>query len=476
MRPSATLKFSRALWSHQSEALDRFAKCSYAGLFHEMGVGKTTTSIGWLRLKFNQQNQILPTLIVSPVATLDNWQREFEINSPKKVFDETTILYGSAKKRIAALIGDERKIWITNPETFDMPEVVEILRTKKFKCLVVDEAHRFKNHRSKRFQALLKLADSIDMRMILTGTPILNSYLDLWAQFRLLDQGKTFGQNFFVFREKYFMDKNLSWKGKKQYFPNYVPKPGIEKDITEKISKLVSRVEKSACLDLPPLVKIHEYVPLSPEQERLYREMEEELITSVKYGDCVATNALVKVLRMLQILSGYIRIEGEAWQGEHKIKDNPRLKRLQELLEELTPNHKVIVWCVFNENYKSIKDICADLKIEYAELTGETKDRKAQMDKFNNDPKCRVMISNPQAGGTGVNLIAASYAIYYSRSYSLGDRLQSEARNYRGGSEIHEKITLIDIVAKNTLDEDVLAALNRKEDFSNNILDRLKKK
>lgn len=93
------------------------------------------------------------------------------------------------------------------------------------------------------------------------------------------------------------------------------------------------------------------------------------------------------------------------------------------------------------------------------------------MDSFNNDDKCRVIIANRRAGGIGVNLVAASYSIVYSRNFSLGDELQSEARNHRGGSQIHERITKIDLFAKETIDEHILDALNAKEDISKKVID-----
>lgn len=471
MKPSEAIKFDRPLWQHQADTLDRFAYQNEAALLHEMGTGKTTSAIAWMRAKYNIAKEILPTLIVSPVATLYNWYEEIERNAPVKVSDSVVVIHGSEKKRREALTQSNARIFIINPEGLDH------LKRKKFELAIIDEAHRFKNFKSKRLNILLSFTDFCKYRMLLTGTPILNSYLDLWAQWRILDRGETFGQNFFVFREHYFKDDNARWKGQPKYFPRWVPKDGIAPEIARLVDQKASRLKKEDCLTLPPLIRKTEHVGLGKEQQAAYRQMEEELLAEMSSGTCVASNALTRVLRMLQILSGYVQVETLANEKfAHRLKENPRLARLVELLEELTPHHKVIVWCSFQENYKAIASACKELEIDYATLTGQTKDRQAEIEKFRTDPLCRVMISNPQAGGVGVNLIEASYAIYYSRSYSLGDRLQSEARNHRGGSEIHDKITLIDIVVPNTLDEEVLAALLKKEDFSNNILDRLSKR
>jgi SNF2 family DNA or RNA helicase len=475
VRPSESLKFSRPLWKHQAECLDRFAYESEAALLHEMGTGKTTTAIAWLRAKYNVARGVLPTLIVSPKVSLENWLDEIKRNAPEKVFNSATILHGSEKRRVEQLRFGESEIFVVNPEAFDMKELVEVMARKRFEIVLIDEVHRFKNPKSKRLDNLLTVSDAASCRMIMTGTPILNSYLDIWAQWRILDKGATFGPNFFVFRNTYFFDSNIAWKGRPKYFPHYVPKTGIEPQISAMIERKASRKKKAECLDLPPLLRLIEHVELSAEQRSAYLQMESELIAEVKAGVCVATNALVRVLRMLQILSGHIHLESSTGEKfSHKLKENPRMARLKELLEDITPTAKVIVWCNFKENYSSIRDVCENLGVEYAEIHGEKGQHRTEEQRFQNDPKCRVMIANPQAGGVAINLTAASYAIYYSRGYSLGDRLQSEARCHRGGSEIHSKITLIDLVAPGTLDEAVLAALLRKETFSESVLAQLR--
>lgn len=475
MKPSEALKFARPLRAHQSNMLDRFAPFDEAALFWEMGTGKSTGAIALLRAKYNMARRVRPTLIVSPVATLGNWVNEFKINAPEKVVEACQIVYGPGEKRVKQLGDKTKSIFITNPETFTMPNVVKRMQAVGFECVVIDEADGFKNPKSKRLASLLTITDKAAFRVILTGTPILNSYLDLWALYRILDKGVTFGTNFFWFRERYFRDENASWKGKPNYFPHYVPKPGVDSEISALMAAKSSRLKKTDCLDIPPLVKMIEHVELSKEQQKAYREMEAELITEVDSGTCVAANALTRVLRMMQILSGYVQVETETQEKfAVTLKANPRLQRLKELLEELTPQHKVIVWCVFEENYRSIRALCENLGIEYAELTGDTKDRQGEIDRFNQSASCRVMISNPKAGGIGVNLVSSTYSIYFSRTYSLRDRLQSEARNHRGGSEIHEKITLIDLVSPGTIDEDVLSSLNRKENFAELVLEKIR--
>jgi SNF2 family DNA or RNA helicase len=184
----------------------------------------------------------------------------------------------------------------------------------------------------------------------------------------------------------------------------------------------------------------------------------------------VAQLAITKALRLQQICSGYVKTDaGE----EIPLENTPRLSALNELLEDLTPVHKVIVWCVFKNNYRQVEKVCAALGLSYRSITGEVsnKDKSQQVEDFQNDPGVRVMIANQGAGGVGINLTAASYSIFFSRNFSLEADLQAEARNYRGGSEVHEKVTRIDLVAPDTIDALVLDALARKQKISDEILE-----
>jgi SNF2 family DNA or RNA helicase len=214
---------------------------------------------------------------------------------------------------------------------------------------------------------------------------------------------------------------------------------------------------------------------MGAEQARVYREMKKDFVSFIGEHSVAANLAIVKALRMQQIVSGFVKTD-----DGHIIRfpDVPRLAALKEQLEMLTPKHKVIVWACFKENYAMIREVCAELKVPCVELHGEVsdKDRKEALDLFANDPSTRVLIGNQGAAGIGINLVSASYSIYYSRGFKLGDDLQSEARNYRRGSEVHQKITRINLVCPGTLDSLIADALQSKLDLSDKFLDYIKKK
>lgn len=473
----------RPLWNHQVQALRMAENRENLALLMDMGTGKTRTCIEILRRKYAKHGKILKTLILSPIVVCENWKKEFALYSKINQNDILVLTdSGDARvKKMMSWVGDDlarAKVIVTNYHAMTMLNFFGLLCRYEFEVLVCDESQRLKNPTGKMAKAVAALSDKARYKYILTGTPVLNSPMDLFQQYRILDGGETFGKNFYGFRATFCEDKNSKRSGTTGYFPKWEVRESMLPVLASKIEPSSVRVLKSECLDLPPLIKQIIPVPLSAQQKRLYKEMRDEYIAFVddlKKSDqprtITAQIAATKALRLQQIVSGYAAVEQS--DTAQILEDVPRLKILGELLEDITPGHKVIVWCVFKANYKMIRELCAKLKIDSTELHGaiSAKQKEENMHKFRTDKNCRVMIANQGAAGVGVNLVEASYSIYYSKGFSLEHDLQSEARNYRGGSEIHEKITRIDLIAPETIDELITSALEKKQSVSEQILD-----
>jgi len=434
--------------------------------------GKTATCINMLRLRYAKYGRILKTIIFAPPVVLENWKREFLAHSKIKE-KNIIVLSGREKLRVdklwASVSMDPNRIFITNYEAMAvMPELRYALNEWVPEVLVCDESHKLKNPESKRTKFMIELADKVYYKFLLTGTPILNTPLDLFSQFRIMDGGELFGKNFFSFRARYFYDKNAPMP-KNKYFPNWLPKKNSYENLATKIKTVSMRVKKDQCLDLPPLVREKFEVEMSIEQQTHYTSMRKHLITYLEDEACVAQMALTKALRLQQIVSGFIKLDNG---DEVTFKETPRQKILKELIEEYSPLHKIIVWAVFRENYKQIIKICNDLEVGYVELHGDVPagQKIKNVDSFNHDEHIRVLVGHPGSGGIGVNLTASDISVFYSRGFSLEFDQQAEARNHRGGSEIHKKVTRIDLVTPNSLDEEILQALDRKEAISHEIL------
>ena len=490
-------------WEHQLRGIEMARHHRDLALFFEMGTGKTGTQINILREKFALEKRVMRTLILGPLITVKNWQDEFRMHSKIKHTDIIP-LTGPGKKR-AQLFSKAAtdpvtqtltrgKIFITNYEAGQMTELWDQIKLWQPEILVCDESHRLKNFKSNRAKNVVQLLGekpimgtkrytrALKHCYILSGSPILNKPMDVFNQFRILDSGETFGLNFYEFRNVYFEDEN---KGMPShiYFPKFVPRPETDEQLNKKIYRKALRVLKKDCLDLPPLVKRNVYVEMGKEQTRLYEEMKKDFITwmNIKHDEpraVVAQMALTKALRLQQIVSGFVKTEDGQ---EHTITDNPRLNTLAELLEDLTPNHKVIVWATFHHNYRQIAEVCKKLGIKYVEIHGgiTASGKNQAIEDFRGDPTVRVAIANQGAAGIGVNLVeyvdkvvkgSSSYSIFYSKNFSNENDLQAESRNYRGGSEVYESITRIDLIAPGTIDELITDALRDKQDMAEKIL------
>lgn len=460
------------LWEHQKEAIRRALPLDEFALLFEPGTGKSCTVINIIRQKFAQEKVMFKVLILCPTIVCDNWKSEWSKFS-KVPQVQIEVLLGAAKKRAATIRTTKARILITNYQTLLMEDVVEELKKWNPKCIVADESHRIKNPTASTTKSAIDLAAGAKYKYILTGTPVLKNLMDFFSQFKFLDGGKTFGTKFTYFKNMYFYNKNANAPAHVTW-PQWEVRPNAEKEIREKVSVKSMYVEKSACLDLPPLVRKEIKVELSREQLKHYNQMEKEFITYVNGVAATASIVLTKGLRLMQIVSGFMTLEDGT---VVRFSDNPRLNALKEILSDIAPHHKVIVWACFKENYEMIREVCDELGLPFVEVTGDNVGNRTEaIARFQNDPGVRVLIGAQSAGGIGVNLTSATYSIYYSRNFSLEHDIQSEARNYRGGSEVHEKITRIDLVAKKTIDEKVLEALALKQSISDSVLKNIANK
>ena len=458
------------LWAHQKLGIERALSAFGFGFFFEAGTGKTRTCIEVLRHRYTDSKRILRTLILAPQVVCPNWKAEFAKFS-KVPQDKILVLEGSGKQRLETVRTTDALILITNYQTMLMKPVLEALHQWHPEVVIADESHRIKNYKAQTTRGAIRLAESAQYKYILSGTPILQNAQDIFSQFEFLDQGRTFGKNFFTFRRRYFTDLNEGLRARSSAvtWAKWAPMKSREPELTQKISAITLSVKKSECLDLPPFIRQRIEVPMSAEQTKAYNEMKRHMITMVQGDACTAQMALHKALRLQQISSGFI---GNDDGDEHTFKDVPRLDALKELLEDLCDTQKVIVWACWRNNQASIRKLLDGLKIGYREITGniQSSEREQAMHDFRSRDDVRVILGSQGAGGIGVNLVEASHAIYYSRSFSLEHDVQSEARNYRGGSEIHATVTRIDLVAPKSIDDDVLEALSNKMEISDKVI------
>lgn len=497
------------LWNHQKKAVETAKNLPWYALFMGVGTGKTRAVIETLRAKFNTDKKIYRTIIFGPPIIVQNWKDEWYKYS--KIESGMVIpLVGPGPKRLDTFLNNCKdkdgkrasRIFITNYETLLMPHLYNAFVDWRPECLVLDEAHKVKNHESKRAKFLDDLANPWNRKLkkyaehapiyktILTGTPILKDPMDLFMQFKILMGGfpnlnflvtrnhDDLIKNFYHFRARYFEDKNARWKGDANYFPDWHLK-GTSLDEINQILKLYSiHVVKEECLDLPDELSVITKVDMTTPQKKNYLEMKNELVAYSKDGTASADLALTKALRLMQITSGFLPVRDETRPDSDEVllhyEKNPKDEALEELLESITPTSKVLVWAVWRFNYAAIRGACEKLGLKYVEIHGgvSAKQKDTNIEAFKQDPSIRVLIGHPGSGGIGVTLTCAPYSIFYSRTFSLEHYVQARARNHRGGQM--DKVTHYDLVCRDTIDELVLEKLAGKMDVSGKILELAK--
>lgn len=461
------------LYNWQQQAIKENEVTNRYAFLADPGTGKTCAVINVLRNKYNSNRRVMKTLIIAPAVTLYNWRNEIGKFSKLKSND-VEILKGTIAKRTKTIAESNKKIFVTNYESFINEKFTDACIRSGIEILILDESHYCKSPDSKRSKNILKLSVMPKYKYIMTGTLVPNSVADIFMQYRILDGGKTFGDNFFVFRSKYMRDANEGWKGNRNYFPKWVARPDKFDEIQEKIYRNGIRVTTDECMDLPPFIQKTLPIELSRSQRTYYNQMMRDFVAFVeeghKKGIVTAELAVTKGLRLQQIVTGFIQSEDG---NIIEIKDNPRLKAVEELLSDLHVKHKVILWCSFRHNYKQLETVCQKLGIKYVFITGgqNAKAKADAIESFETDEEVRVVIANRRAGGIGINLVSASYSIVYSRNFSLEEEIQSTARNYRGGSQRHERIVKIDLCAVDTLDEHITEALQNKKKVADSIVE-----
>jgi SNF2 family DNA or RNA helicase len=456
-----------SLRSYQKKIVDRFKDKSYGALFMGIGTGKTFTTISILKWRYENLGH-KKILIVCPQSVINTWMNEINKFWP----DVFTKPFGDTSSKRLKLLSEEllkdKFICIVNYECFTSQMYLTLCKVT-YDVLILDESHLVKSHKSKRSKNLLTIRNKFKSCFILTASPITQNVTDLFMQFKIMDKGRTFGSNFFVFKCTYMQDKNEFWKGSPNYYPKWVVRKSMLEDLKQKMTTACEVVKtKDVLKELPPFIVKNYEVDLTLEQSKTYNNLKKELIT--EFNDTVITveNALTKILRLNQICAGHL--DNTAFENTDKV--DICVDLVQKILSQ---GEKVIIWTVFKQDITILTKALNKAKIyDILYITGEqTAQEKAEAENAFKGVTYNIMMINIQSGSTGLNLQSASHSINYSRNFSLIHALQSEGRNYRGGSEVHKTIVQHNIIVKNSVEEEIIKALQDKKALSEDIVSNI---
>ena len=461
-------------YAHQADVLKvSWDKVNWA-YFLEMGTGKSKICIDNAAILY-ECGEIDTFIVIAPKGVYRIWAEiEIPAHMPDRL-DAEVVRWrpnppAALKKALMSLTAPAEgfRVLIMNVEALSTKKgqrfLVSVLRASKA-LLAIDESTTIKSPRASRTKALLKLAPLAAYRRILTGFPVTQSPMDLWAQCHFLDEtllGEC-GDDFFHFQYRYAIINRRNVGS--HSFNQIVGYRNLD-ELSHLLGQFSSRILKEECLDLPAKIYIQRNVSLSAEQERIYNELKRYALAHIEDEEFMTTqNVLTQLLRMQQVLSGYSRSDS----GEIiEISDN-RLDELMSCLEETAG--KAIIWSRFRRDVKRIaaaigKKYGADKVVTYFGDTSDD-DRSDALVQFQNGD-VRFFVGNPQTGGYGITLTAARTMIYFANSFDLAIRMQSEDRAHRIGQSHH--VTYIDLIAEDTIDTRIVDALRSKMDIASLVM------
>lgn len=422
-----------------------------AAILLEMGLGKsviTLTAIFDLTL---DSFLIRKVLVIAPLRVArDTWPAEIEKWDHLNGLTYSVAI-GSEAQRKAALL-QRAQVYLINRENVDWL-INDSGIPFDYDMVVIDELSSFKSHTSKRFRALRKVRPNVKRIVGLTGTPSSNGLMDLWAEIGILDMGQRLGRYISHFRNAYFVPD----KRNQQIIFTYKPKPGAEEAIYRLISDITISMKNTDYLKLPDLVINEIPVLLSEDERQQYEIMRSEMVLSIKGKEIDAVNAAALSNKLLQMANGAV-YDGNG--GVIRIHDR-KLDALEDIIEAANGKPVLIAYW-YKHDLERIMERFPAIQLDNAESI-----------KRWNDGEIPVAVIHPASAGHGLNLQAGgSCLVWFGLTWSLELYQQTNARLWRQGQK--DTVIIHHIVAKDTIDEQVMKTLKRKDKTQTALIDAVK--
>ena len=416
-----------------------------------MGLGKSVITLSAIFDLCLDSFLVCKVLVIAPLRVArDTWPAEINKWDHLKGLSYS-VAVGTEKERIDAL-KKQSTLYIINRENVDWL-VHKSGIPFHFDMVVIDELSSFKSYGAKRFKSLLKVRPSVKRIVGLTGTPSSNGLMDLWAEFRILDLGQRLGRYISHYRNTYFKPD----KRNAQIIFSYKPLPGAEDEIYKQISDITISMKSTDYLKMPEYVSNEVFVTLSEKEWKVYSDFKEDMVANLGDEEIDAVNAAVLSGKLLQMANGAVY---DSENKAHVIHDK-KLDALEDLIEGAN-GKPVLVAYWYKHDLERIKD---RFPVKQIQSSKDIEDW--------NDGKIPIAVIHPASAGHGLNLQSGgSTLIWFGLTWSLELYQQTNARLYRQGQR--DTVIVHHIITKNTIDEDVLLALTKKEKTQDALIDAVK--
>lgn len=442
---------------YQRKAIQWILDKPRSGLFLPMGMGKTSVTLTAINILMYDYFNVEKVLIIAPIRVAQStWPDEISKWEDMRHLTYARVL-GSRQQRLKAL-KQEVDIYLINRENVSW--LVEVVgRDWPFDMVVVDELSSFKNPQAQRFKALRKVMPLVDRFIGLTGTPAPKGLPDLWPQLYLMDQGKRLGRTLSTFRSRYLMPGRRN--GHVIY--EWLLQEGAKRRIYDAIGDICMSLKAEDWLKLPDCQYLTQEVVLSKQAMQQYHRFKREKILEIcEDGVITAANAGVVTNKLLQFTAGAVYDEA------HKVRQihTAKLEALEDLLEAAN-GQPVMVFYYFRHDYELITEHFPDDNIRTIEDQQDVADW--------NDGKIDMLLVHPASVGHGLNLQhGGSIIIWYTLpNWNLELYLQANARLHRQGQT--ETVRIYHLVAKGTVDEDMMKSLEQKDVSQKALIEALKR-
>ena len=446
------------LYQYQQHSITHILENTGCGLFLEMGLGKTVSTLTAIDQLINDRFEVNRVLVVAPLRVAEDvWTTEASKWDHLKHLRISVVLGTEKQRKLALLkkadiyvINRENAVWLVSHYGGAFP----------FDMLVIDELSSFKSPKAARFKALRMIRPKVNRVVGLTGTPAPNSLLDLWSQVYLLDQGARLGKTITEYRNKYFrVTDDSQYTQWKKY---ELVKPGdgrsdnyYENKIYDKVGDICISMKAEDYLELPERIDRDVVIRLHGDAYNQYQEFERKQILALSEADEItAINAAALTTKLLQFANGAVYDENKNYHIVH----DEKLDRLEEIIDAAN-GQPVLVFYSYQHDADRIRKKFASLKpvLMKSAKTGET----GKIIKSWNDGNILLMVAHPASAGHGLNLQAGgNIIVWFGLPWSLELYQQANARLHRQGQT--KPVIVHRLIASGTMDEDVLAALDSK--------------
>lgn len=443
--------------NYQKYATEFIESHKESAILLDMGLGKTVITLTAINDLLFDSFDAHKVLVIAPLRVARfSWKAEIEKWDHLKDL-KYEIVVGTEKERMAAL-NNKADVYIINRD--NVKWLVEKLGFKfNFDMVVIDELSSFKNYSSQRFKSLIQVRPKIKRIVGLTGTPSSNGLMDLFAEFKVLDMGKRLGRFIGEYRNNYFEPD----KRNGQIIFSYKPLPNAEETIYEKISDITISMKSTDYLEMPKLIKNNYPVLLDEKEWNRYQELKEDLVLELPGGEITASNAAVLSNKLMQMANGAIYDENREFLNIH----DKKLEALEDLIESAN-GKPVLVAYWFKHDLDRIECYLKSKKIDYSILSSD------ESIKNWNEGKISVALIHPASTGHGLNLQeGGSTIIWFGLTWSLELYEQTNARLWRQGQKANT-VVIEHIIAKGTIDEQVIKALEGKHKVQDSLISAVK--